>query len=102
MYVCIYVEECCLPSVGCWSILIMVLPSAFVFLRVDCECNLPSFLATVFREASAFNGDLNQWDVATVTDMGGSKSIRIVENDLTWFELMLLWLEVSVWGLGWC
>jgi surface protein len=46
-------------------------------LRVDCECNWPSFLATVFADASAFNGDLSQWDVAIVTDMSGSKSIRI-------------------------
>ena len=76
-------EERCLPSVGCWSILIRVLPSAFVFLRVDCECNRPSFLATVFADASAFDGDLSQWDVAKVTDMSWSKSIRIVENDLT-------------------
>ena len=81
--VCIYVEECCLPSVGCWSILIRVLPSAFVFLRVDCECNRPSFLATVFWGASAFDGDLSQWDVASVTDMTGSKSTLIVENDFT-------------------
>ena len=54
-----------------------------LFLRVDCECNLPSFLATVFLSASAFNGDLSQWDVAKVTDMSNSKSIRIFENDLT-------------------
>ena len=81
--VCIYLEECCLPSLGCWNILVRVLPSAFVFLRVDCECNRPSFLATVFAGASAFDGDLSQWDVASVTDMNASKSTRIVENDLT-------------------
>ncbi len=52
-----------------------------LFLRV-CESNRPSFLATVFRFASAFNGDLSQWDVATVTSMSRSKSIRIVEEDL--------------------
>jgi surface protein len=52
-------------------------------LRVDCKCNRPSFLATVFENAQAFNGDLNKWDVAEVTDMLGSKSIRIVANDLT-------------------
>ena len=40
------------------------------------------FLATVFHTANAFNGDLNQWDVAKVTTMAASKSIRIVENDL--------------------
>ncbi len=40
------------------------------------------FLATVFGRASAFNGDLNQWDVAQVTDMSVSKSIRMLENDL--------------------
>ncbi len=34
--------------------------------------------ATVFFSASAFNGDLHQWDVAEVTDMYRSKSIRIV------------------------
>ncbi len=48
-----------------------------------CECNRSSFLATVFVYASAFNGDLNQWDVAKVTTVEGSKPIRIVENDLT-------------------
>ena len=57
--------------------------SAFVFLRVDFECNRPSFLATVFWGASAFNGGLSQWDVASVTDMNASKSTRIVESDLT-------------------
>ncbi len=72
-----------------------------LFLRVDCECNRPSFLATVFWGAFAFNGDLNQWDVAKVTTMNRSKSIRILENDLTWRELMLLWLEGSVGGWGW-
>jgi hypothetical protein len=54
-----------------------------LFMRVDCECNRPSFLATVFREAFTFDGDLSQWDVANVIDMSESKSIRIVENDLT-------------------
>ena len=57
--------------------------SAFLFLRADCECNRPSVLATVFESASAFNGDLNNWDVATVSDMSGSKSLRIVVNDLS-------------------
>jgi hypothetical protein len=33
---------------------------------------------TVFIQASAFNGDLNQWNVAKVTSMSHSKSIRIV------------------------
>jgi surface protein len=89
-----------------WSV--WVFWSGFIrlfFLRVDCECNRPSFLATVFAvlnfPASAFNGDLSQWDVAKVTDMSYSKSIRILENDLTWRELMLLWLEGSVGGFGW-
>jgi surface protein len=36
-----------------------------------------------FLKASAFNGDLNKWNVANVTIMQGSKSIRIVENGLT-------------------
>ena len=53
------------------------------FLRIDREYNRPSFLVTVFGFASAFNGDLSQWDVASVTDMNGSKPTRIVENDLS-------------------
>ncbi len=54
-----------------------------LFLRFDCECNRPSFLVVVFQEASTFDGDLSQWDVANVIDMSLSKSICIVENDLT-------------------
>jgi surface protein len=57
--------------------------SCLLFLRVDCECIRPSFLATVFYNASAFNGDLSLWDVAKVTTMYYSKSICIVENGLT-------------------
>jgi hypothetical protein len=64
--------------------------SAFLSCAFDCECNRPSVVATVFDEASSFNGDLNYWDVATVTDMSFSKSIRIVESDLTGREFMLL------------
>jgi hypothetical protein len=55
----------------------------FSCLRIDCGCNRPSFLATVFSSASAFNRDLNQWDVAKVAVMSYSKLIRILENDLT-------------------
>ncbi len=73
-----------------------------LFLRVDCECNRPSFLATVFAYTSAFNGNLNQWDVATVTTMSSSKSIRIQENDLTCRKIIQLRLGDSVGGLGWC
>jgi surface protein len=32
----------------------------------------PSFLATVFYDASAFNRDLDQWDVSKVTDINES------------------------------
>jgi hypothetical protein len=46
-----------------------------LFLRYDCERNRPSFLATVFHGALAFNGDLNHWDVAKVTAMNWSKSL---------------------------
>jgi hypothetical protein len=53
-----------------------------LFLRVACECNRPSLLATVFYQATAFNGDLHQWDVAKVTAMHYRKSICIVENAL--------------------
>ncbi len=73
-----------------------------LFLSVDCECNRPFYLATVFYGASAFNGTLDQWDVATVTSLGGSKSIRIMANDLTWRELTLLcvWRVPSGVGVG--
>ncbi len=49
---------------------------------------LSSFLATVFDGATAFNGDLNKWDVGKVTSMSSSKSIYvcIFENDLACFE----------------
>ena len=57
--------------------------SAFLSCAFDCECNRPSVVATVFYMASSFNGDLNQWDVAKVTDMNSSKSKRVVESDLT-------------------
>ena len=46
------------------------------------------FFATVFYYASAFNGDLSQWDVAKVTDMGSSKSIIILEKDLAGREFL--------------
>jgi surface protein len=45
--------------------------------------NRLSFLATVFFMATAFNGDLNQWDVAKVTYMSGSKLLiptRLFQN----------------------
>jgi surface protein len=51
--------------------------------RVDCQCNRPCFLATVFHSAYAFNGDVSRWDVAKVTNMGISKSIYIVENEFS-------------------
>jgi surface protein len=73
----------------------------FLFLRVDCEGNRPSFLGTVFADSYDFNGDLSRWDVANVIIMSESKSIRVVENDLTFRELMLLchWKVPSgVWG----
>ena len=50
----------------------------------SCSCALTVHVigllvfATVFSGASAFNGDLSQWDVAKVTTMKTSKSIRIV------------------------
>ncbi len=63
--------------------------SAFLSCAFDCECNRPSVVATVFDLAEAFNGDLNKWDVAKVTKMDRSKSIRVVESDLRGRELML-------------
>ena len=55
------------------------------FFSCGCRVNVIGllFLATVFYSASIFNGDVNQWDVAKVTDMNSSKSIRMLENDLT-------------------
>jgi hypothetical protein len=58
------------------------------------------FPATVFY-LSVFNGDLSQWDVAKVTEMGYSKSMRSVDIDLSWRELMPLRLEDLVGSYGW-
>ena len=66
----------------------MVFFRLILFVRVDCECNRPSFFATVFYGASAFNGDLSQWNVASVTTMDRSKSISILEKDLTGREFL--------------
>ena len=59
-------------------------------MRVDFECTRPSFFATVFGYAftAAFNGDLSQWNVASVTTMSYSKSISILEKDLTGREFL--------------
>jgi hypothetical protein len=78
-----------LGGLGCWSgdvchsIFIQSLSFRLLFLRVDCKNNRLSFLVTVFDGERAFNRDLNQWDVAEVTRMPFSKSIRILENDVT-------------------
>jgi surface protein len=56
------------------------------------------FLAAVFYQASAFNGDLNQWNVAKVTTMSNSKSIRIVENDVN--SCYCYWRIQSGVGVG--
>jgi hypothetical protein len=59
-----------------WAVTVLfdprVLPSAFLVYVIGLLV-----FATVFRSASAFNGDLNQWDVASAS-MYQSKSIRIV------------------------
>ena len=94
-----------LGGLGWWRIFDFDQGSSFrlLFLRVDCKCNRPSFLAIVF-ESTAFNGDLSLWDVAKVTNVQYSKSICIVENDLKWRKLMLLcdWRVLSgVWGWWW-
>ncbi len=57
--------------------------SPFFSCALSCECNRPFFLATAFNNAMTFNGDLNQWDVSNVTDMSASKSVCILEDDLT-------------------
>ena len=68
------------PSLGCLSILTRCFPP-FLFLCVDFECNRDSLLATVFSGCYEFNGDLNQWDVAKVSDVNKSKLIHIWQND---------------------
>ncbi len=87
-------------SIGVWVGGVMdVLQRMFAFFGLSQYCDQGSsaffscvltvnvidllFLATVFFRASAFNGDLNQWNVATVTNMYRSKSIRILANALT-------------------
>jgi hypothetical protein len=62
--------------------------SAFFSCALTVNVIGPCFLATVFYQASAFNGDLYKWNVAEVTTMYQSKSIRIAENDLTSRELI--------------
>jgi hypothetical protein len=47
----------------------------------DISCFLT--VLTVLEKAFAFNRDLNQWDVAKVTNMYASKSVHILKNDLT-------------------
>ena len=34
----------------------------------------------MFEGAKVFNGDISQWDVASVTDMSESKSISILDK----------------------
>jgi hypothetical protein len=71
-----------LSTLGCHGIFIWAVSPCF-FARF-CEYNRSSFLTLAFKDTRlAFNGNLNQWDVAKVTTMRGSKSICIVENDLT-------------------
>ncbi len=65
-----------------WAVTVLFDQRVLLGLSVSCALTvhviyLPVF-ASVFWGASAFNGDLNQWDVAKVTDMSSSKSIRIV------------------------
>ncbi len=68
------------PSLGCHRI---VLSEGSSF-GLSCSCALTVHVigllvfATVFFYASAFNGVINEWNVAKVTTMESSKSIRIV------------------------
>jgi hypothetical protein len=52
----------------------MALHSAFISCSLTVNVIGLVFLATVFGLASVFNGNLNQWDVAKVTDVAESKS----------------------------
>ncbi len=71
-----------LPSLGCHSIFDQRSSAYFSCASTVNVIGL-LFLATVFVYGFAFNGDLNSWDVAKVTTMDSSTSIRIVENDMT-------------------
>jgi hypothetical protein len=43
-----------------------------------------AYCGSIYYEAMwSFNGDISMWDVAKVTTMSASKSIRTLENDLT-------------------
>ncbi len=89
-----------------WAVTVLWLEGSsfrLLFLRA-LTLNVIGFLvllATVFESASAFNGDLSKWDVAKVTTISGSESIRIVENDLTWRELMLCFCVIRVYSWRW-
>ena len=78
----------CWPSLGCDGIVFGVGCSSAPFFPYALTVNVIGllFLATVFY--SAFNGDLNQWDVAKVTDMSVSKSISVLEKDLAGREFL--------------
>ena len=80
----------CWPSLGCDGIVIGVGCSSAPFFSYALTVNVIGllFLATVFLYAYAFNGDLNQWDVAKVTNMQSSKSISILEKDLAGREFL--------------
>jgi hypothetical protein len=55
----------------------------------DSNINTAAHLWVSDRASAALTyGNINQWDVAVVTDMHGSESIRIVENGLTQRELI--------------
>jgi hypothetical protein len=85
-YVLVIQGGCSLGGFGLWRdvcniLAFFVWPQYFdqgssfrlLFLRVDCERNQSTFLAIVFNQATTFNRDLNQWDVAKVATMSYSK-----------------------------
>ena len=80
----------CWPSLGCDGIVIGVGCSSAPFFPYALTVNVIGllFFATVFYYASAFNGDLSQWNVASVTSMSNSKSRSILEKDLAGREFL--------------
>ena len=82
----------CWPSLGCDGIVIEVgwgvLPPLFFPYALTVNVIGLFFFATVFRAASAFNRDLSQWNVASVTSMSSSKSRSILEKDLAGREFL--------------
>ncbi len=84
----IYLEECCLPSLRCWSILIRVLPSAFVSCALTVNVIGLLFLRQCFMMLSP----------STETSVSGTSCQKVSQYlnwRMTWRDakFMLLWVD---------